>query len=460
MPVIQAVILSGGAGSRLWPASRESYPKQLLPLVGERTMLQETALRFGSKPNTGAGTLVICNDAHRFLVAEQLRAIDAEAHIVLEPDGRNTAPAVALAALLAVKGAPNGDPSLLLIMPADHVIEDRQAFLDVVKRGEAAAVGGSLVVFGVVPSSPHTGYGYIEADATSADASPIQSFVEKPDRKTAVALLETNRFFWNSGIFLFRADTYLEELEVFEPDIVAACRESIDKATRDGDFLRPDAAAFARCPANSIDYAVMERTDRGAMVPMTAGWSDVGCWSALYDVSARDEAGNAISGDIVAHDCSSSYLSSRSRLVAAVGLRDLIVVEDSDAVLVAHRDRTQDVRKVVEALRSEGRPEARRHRQVLEPWGSSDDVDSGPGFRVRRLIVNPGASVGAPPEHEGVRHWIIGRGSARVTAREGVRDLTTHDSVVVRSSDCLENTGDGPLHVIEVQFDREIADDS
>ena len=360
MSVIQPVILSGGSGTRLWPASRASFPKQLLSLVGEHTMLQETALRLDGKSNVSKDIIVVCNEAHRFEVAGQLQAIAKAARIVLEPVGRNTAPAAALAALLALRGQPDGEPPLLLIMPADHVIRDRAALLGAVEAAEPAAAAGQLVMFGIVPSYPHTGYGYIEAEATDGEAAPIRSFVEKPDQKTAVQLLETNRYFWNGGIFLVRADTYIAELEKFEPAMLAACRASIEAMHEDADFLRPDAAAFAACPPNSIDYAVMERTELGAMVPMTAGWSDVGSWSALYDVSAKDSDGNALSGDVIAHHCKSTFIRAGSRLVTAVGLENLIVVEDGDAVLVVHRDHAQGVKAVVEQLEAAGRLETQQ----------------------------------------------------------------------------------------------------
>lgn len=449
MPVIQPVILSGGAGTRLWPASRATYPKQLLPLVGDRTMLQATALRLGGKADVAGRQLVICNDAHRFLVAEQLAAVGADAEIVLEPEGRNTAPAAALAAFLALREG--GEAPLLLVMPADHVIENRTAFLDAVETGQAAAAEGKLVMFGVVPSYPHTGYGYIEAEAKAGEVAPIQSFVEKPDQKTAVTLLETNRFFWNSGIFLFRADTYLEELERYEPEMVAACRESVGNAARDGNYTWPEGRSFIASPSNSIDYAVMERTRLGAVTPMTAGWSDVGSWSALHDVSAQDDDGNAIAGDVIAHDCKSSYLSSASRLVAAVGLESIVVVEDRDAVLVAHKDHTQDVKAVVDRLKADGRAEIERHRRVPTPWGSDDRVIEGHGFRVRRLKVNPGEE--AAFDEDAAGHWVVVRGTGKMTRGGEELELAVNDSVELADGEpCrIANPGREPLQLIAVQ---------
>jgi mannose-1-phosphate guanylyltransferase/mannose-6-phosphate isomerase len=436
------------------------YPKQLLPLTGDRTMLQETALRLAGKADLAERTLVVCNDAHRFLVAEQLRAVGTLSRIVLEPEGRNTAPAVALAAILALRDMP-GTPPILLVMPADHVIQDRAAFLEAVAVGEAAAADGKLVTFGVVPTYPHTGYGYIEADAPSLIASPIRAFVEKPDKATAVNLLETNRYFWNAGIFLFRADVYIEELNRFAPEMVAACQRAIELATEDADFLRPDAAAFRACPADSIDYAVMEKTENASVVPLNAGWSDVGSWAALHDVSAKDDRGNALFGDVITHDCSNSYIASKSRLVTAVGLSDFVVVEDKDSVLVAHKDRSQDVKALVDELKRQGRTETELHRQVFRPWGSYDSIDSDEGFQVKRLIVNPGAVLSLQKHAQRAEHWTVVRGTAHITLDEKEFDLGVNQStyIPIGAVHRIANNGAEPVHIIEVQCGDYLGED-
>lgn len=462
MTVIQPVILSGGSGTRLWPASRAMYPKQLLPLTGDRTMLQETAVRLADKSNVAESTLVVCNEAHRFLVAEQLLEIGAKATIVLEPEARNTAPAVALAALLTLRNSGKGAESpLLLVMPADHVIEDIAAFVTAVETGEQSARDGSLVTFGIVPSYPHTGYGYIEADVHSLEAGPIKSFVEKPDKQTAVRLLETNSFFWNSGIFLFRADCYLDELDKYMPDMVDACRKSIEGAVMDTEFVRPDAEAFKACPSDSIDYAVMEKTSRAAMVPLAAGWSDVGSWAALHDVSEKDARGNSIHGDVVTHNCEGSYISARSRLVTAVGLKDIVVVEDKDSVLVTHKDQAQAVKELVEELKRQGREETKLHRQVFRPWGSYDSIDSDEGFQVKRLIVKPGAVLSLQKHARRAEHWVVVKGTARVTRNDEVFDLGVNEStyIPIGAVHRIANPGNEPVHIIEVQCGDYLGED-
>ena len=437
------------------------YPKQLLRLTGAETMLQQTAMRLTGKKNVADTTLVVCNEAHRFLVAEQLREIGLRATIVLEPEGRNTAPAVALAALWTLRPGGSGDPPLLLVMPADHVIGDVAAFITAVEAGEVSAQDGSLVTFGIVPSHAHTGYGYIEADVHSLEAGPIKSFVEKPDKQTAVRLLETNRFFWNSGIFLFRADRYLHELDKYMPDMVDACKKSISNAVMDTDFVRPDAEAFKSSPSDSIDYAVMEKTSRAAMVPLAAGWSDVGSWAALHDVSKKDGQGNSVHGDVVIHDCEDSYISAESRLVAAVGLKDMVVVADKDVVLVTPMDRSQNVKELVEELRRQGREETKLHRQVFRPWGSYDSIDSEDGFQVKRLIVNPGAVLSLQKHARRAEHWVVVKGTARITRDDEVFDLGVDEStyIPIGSVHRIANPGDEPVQIIEVQCGDYLGED-
>jgi mannose-1-phosphate guanylyltransferase/mannose-6-phosphate isomerase len=438
------------------------FPKQLLPLVGARTMLQETALRLAGQKDCADQPLVICNEAHRFLVAEQLRDLEIPARIILEPEGRNTAPAAALAAILTLRnGADYDDSPLLLVMPADHVIRDCDAFLAAVRTGASVAEKGQLVTFGIVPTHAHTGYGYIEADTRTMVAAPVSSFVEKPDKKTAVGLLETNRYFWNSGIFLFRSDTYIQELKKFDPEMVIACTESIDRAVTDTDFIRPDAESFRFSPSNSIDYAVMERTDNAAVVPMDVGWSDVGSWGALHQVSQQDKDGNAIAGDVIATDCHNSYLSSASRLVAAVGLENIVVVEDKDSVLIASKDKAQDVKVLVDKLKDLERPETELHRQVFRPWGSYDSLEEDEGFQMRRLIVNPGAVLSLQKHARRAEHWTVVRGSARITLNDSEFDLGVNESTYIAIGDVhrIANVTDEPVHIIEVQCGDYLGED-
>ena len=453
------VILSGGAGTRLWPLSRELYPKQLLRLVAERTMLQETVARTEGLPGL-APPIVICNENHRFMVAEQLRELGtAPQAIVLEPQGRNTAPAAAIAALL-VSGGADADP-VLLVLPADHVITDVPAFQAAVAVGRVAAESGSLVTFGVVPDRAETGYGYIRRGAGPGPAFSVGEFVEKPDSATARGYVESGEYYWNSGMFMFRASAYLAELGRYAPAMLAACRAALAAAGRDLDFLRLPAQEFASCPSDSIDYAVMERTDRAVVVPLAAGWSDVGSWAALADALPRDAEGNVTAGDVLTEDSSGCYLHSTSRLVAAVGLRDHVVVETKDAVLVAPRDRVQDVKELVAELKARGRYETSLHREVYRPWGSYDSIDSGDRFQVKRLIVNPGATLSLQLHHHRAEHWVVVTGTAKVTRGDEVFTLSENEStyIPIGARHRIENPGKIPLHIIEVQSGTYLGED-
>ncbi len=450
------VILSGGSGTRLWPLSRELYPKQLLPLVGERTKPQETVQRLRGLETTPP--LVICNEAHRFLVAEQLRQLEVKPRaIVLEPVGRNTAPAIALAALQADAGA------LLLVLPADHVIRDAQAFRAAVQAAMPAAAAGKLVTFGVVPTAPETGYGYIKQAGGNAGAAavPIERFVEKPDPERAASFLKEGGYYWNSGMFLFRADRYLEELDRHAPDIAAAARAALAGATPDLDFVRVDRAAFEACRAESIDYAVMEKTADAVVVSLAAGWSDVGSWAALHEALPCDEQGNVIKGDVLLEASSGCYVYAESRLVGAVGLKDHIVVETKDAVLVAPKGRVQDVKKLVERLKAAGRQEHSLHREVFRPWGSYDSIDNGHRFQVKRLTIKPGAQLSLQLHHHRAEHWIVVSGTARITCGEKVFLLEENQStyIPIGEKHCIENPGKIPLHIIEVQSGSYLGED-
>ena len=432
--VIIPVILSGGAGTRLWPLSRELYPKQLLPLVDQATMLQQTALRISGQANISQ-PIVSCNEKHRFLVAEQLREIDIEpVAILLEPAGRNTAPAAGVAAIHAINLTLNDNP-LLLVLPADHVIADPIAFLAALDLAETAALAGDLVTFGVVPTRPETGYGYIRSRAKSGgndnSVRAVAEFVEKPTEAVAAEYVQSGDYLWNSGMFLFGAATYLEELRRFAPAIADACKASIAEASVDLDFLRLDRDAFTECPKDSIDCAVMEKTDRAVVVPLDAGWSDVGSFGALFDVLAKDTNGNAFAGDVIAVDTRNSLISAENRLVTAVGVEDCIVIETKDAVLVSTRERSQDVRHLVDQLRQDGRPEMELHRQVYRPWGSYDSIDQGNGFQVKRLIVNPGAKLSVQMHHQRDEHWTVVAGTACVTRNDDQYLLEKNESTFI-----------------------------
>jgi len=458
MTNILPVILSGGSGTRLWPASRSMYPKQLLPLVDEKTMLQATALRIQGLRGAAESCLIVSNEDHRFLVAEQMNAIEARSKIILEPEGRNTAPAVALAALHSLE---EDADAILLIMAADHVIKDVDAFQAAVQKGVAAAEEGRLVTFGIVPTTPETGYGYVRANIGNGEPVPVEEFVEKPDADTAQEYLDDGNYYWNSGMFMFRASTYLQELQSQAPDILSACKESMGSISVDGDFIRPDAEAFRQCRSDSIDYAVMENSDNSSMVPLDAGWSDVGSWSALQDVCASDENGNAVDGDALIHNCVGTYVKAESRLVTAVGLKDVIVVETKDAVLVADKGQSQDVKELVDRLKEIGRDETKLHRQVFRPWGSYDGLDNAENFQVKRLIVKPGAILSLQKHAHRSEHWVVVRGKARITKNEDEFDLNVNESTYIAIGDVhrIANPYDEDAHIIEVQCGDYLGED-
>jgi mannose-1-phosphate guanylyltransferase/mannose-6-phosphate isomerase len=467
--MIVPVILSGGAGTRLWPLSRELYPKQLLPLLGQRTLIQQTVLR-ASQIQDAAAPIVVCNEEHRFLVAEQLRAIDVEPQaILLEPSGRNTAPAVALAAIYAIdqsgrtatsRDAGDDDP-VLVVLPADHVVSDPDVFVHAAAQAIGAARDGSLVTFGIVPTAPETGYGYIRAGDPEDGVRQVAEFVEKPDLTTAENYVASGEYLWNSGMFVFRASRYVKELRTHAPKMVEACTAAISAAREDLDFIRVDKDAWAACPADSIDYAVMEKTRDAKVVPLDAGWSDIGSWSALHDASEKDEDHNVAHGDVLLEDCTNSYVHSDHRLVCAVGLEGHIVVETKDAVLVAPRDRVQDVKKLVARLKQANRYEAGLHRQVYRPWGSYDGVDSGDRFQVKRLIVNPGAVLSLQMHHHRAEHWVVVQGTARVTRNDEVFLVRENESTFIPQGAVhrIENPGKVPLHIIEVQSGSYLGED-
>ncbi|MFV0276238.1 MAG: mannose-1-phosphate guanylyltransferase/mannose-6-phosphate isomerase [Parahaliea sp.] len=452
------VLLSGGVGSRLWPVSRELYPKQLLPLAGELTLLQATLHR--TVGLSTAAPVVVCNEEHRFMVAEQLRQLGmAPGALILEPAGRNTAPAVALAALYLQTQDPE---AVMLVLPADHLIQRVEAFSEAVSQALPLAAGGRLMTFGVVPASPETGYGYIRRGGEiAAGAFDLDRFVEKPDEATARGYLDSGDYLWNSGMFLLRADTYLEQLEQHAPAMLSACREAMAGAVTDLDFVRPDAQVFSACPADSIDYAVMEHTDLGGVVALDCGWSDIGAWSALWEVSERDESGNACVGDVLLDNCRNSYFRSDSRLVAATGVDNLVVVETPDAVLVADRDQVQDVKRLVNALKSQQRPEAALHARVYRPWGSYESLVTADRFQVKRIIVNPGQKLSLQMHHHRAEHWIVVKGTAEVTCDERVFLLREDESTYIPlgHKHRLVNPGKVPLELIEVQSGTYLGED-
>ena len=454
--MITPVIMAGGTGSRLWPLSRSLYPKQFLALTGDNTMLQETLCRLS--PLDVSAPLVICNEEHRFIVAEQLRSIDKTGSIILEPVGRNTAPAIALAAEVTLSNDP-----LLLVLAADHVIQDTAAFTHAVNSAVPLAQAGKLVTFGIVPTQAHTGYGYIKRGNAVSDSSgfDVNAFVEKPNSSVATEYVESGQYYWNSGMFLIKASRYLQELEKYYPEISTACAKALENTTRDNDFIRLDAEAFKQCPDESIDYAVMEHTTDAVVVPLDAGWNDIGAWSALWEVSDKDEYGNTIHGDGILQDTTNSLIHGGERLVTTIGLDNVVVVDTKDALLVASKDKVQDVKQIVEKLKVEKRSEYKIHREVYRPWGKYDSIDNGKRYQVKRITVNPGEKLSIQMHHHRAEHWIVVSGTAKVTNGDKTFLVTENESTYIPIGvvHALENPGKMPLEMIEVQSGSYLGED-
>lgn len=454
------VILTGGAGSRLWPVSREHFPKPLLPIFGDQTLLQDTASRLDSIDAVG-NPVFVCNEEHRFLVAEQVRTMGKEPEaIMLEPEGRNTAPALTIAALYLADKDPD---AIMVAMPADHVIPDAVAFTATVEKAGQLAEAGYLVTFGIVADKPETGFGYIRrGDGIEASGGyKVDAFVEKPDAEAAQGYLDAGGYYWNAGIFVLRADRWLEEIGKYQPEILAACKKAMAGSLRDSDFVRADKDAFLASPSDSIDYAVMEKTDKAAVVPMETSWSDVGSWSSIWEVSEQDEQGNVTKGDVLTHGSTNSLFMAEDRCIAAVGLDNIVVIETSDAVLVADKNGCQDVKAIVNQLKQGDREEYRVHSRVYRPWGDYEGIDTGGRYQVKRLTVKPGAKLSLQMHHHRAEHWIVVSGTARVTRGDDVFMLSENESTYIPlgTTHRLENPGNIPLEIIEVQSGSYLGED-
>ncbi|HCE1506876.1 TPA: mannose-1-phosphate guanylyltransferase/mannose-6-phosphate isomerase [Vibrio parahaemolyticus] len=453
---ITPVIMAGGTGSRLWPMSRALHPKQFLRLTSEYSMLQETALRVGGV--TQQNNIVICNEDHRFLAAEQLREIDRLGNIILEPVGKNTAPAIALAAFQLSQTDPE---ALMLVLAADHVIQDRLAFEKSVLVAQLAAEKGKMVTFGIVPTHAETGYGYIRRGGKVDEGFEVEQFVEKPSKELALQYVDTGDYYWNSGMFMFKASRYLEELKLHRPDIYSVCEQAMKTTTGDLDFTRISEDIFNECPSDSIDYAVMEKTQDAVVIPLDAQWSDVGAWSALWDISEKESAGNVRKGDVIVHNSTNSYFNAEQKMIAAVGVDNLVVIETKDAVLVANKDQVQDVKEIVEHLKSNGRTEHHIHREVYRPWGKYDSIDYGERDQVKRITVNPGEKLSIQMHHHRSEHWIVVAGTAKVTNGEQTILVSEDQSTYIPlgTIHALENPGKIPLEMIEVQTGSYLGED-
>ncbi len=457
---ILPVIMAGGTGSRLWPLSREQHPKQFLKLHGDTTMLQETVSRLATLDTLDP--VIICNDDHRFLVAEQLREIGKLANnIILEPEARNTAPAIALAAFTALKKKPDNDP-LLLVLAADHVIQHETSFVRAVNSAVTLAEAGNLVTFGIVPTHAETGYGYIRrGKKVSEIAYKVAQFAEKPDAKNAQHYLESGNYYWNSGMFLFRATQFLAELKKYRPDIYTACEHSASRLTEDLDFVRINKDDFIQCPAESIDYAVMEHTQHAVVVPMEAGWSDVGSWSSLWEISEKDAGGNVLKGDVIQRDCLNTYVHSENILVAAIGLKNTVIVQTPDALLIADKNCVQNVKNVVEVLKSHERKEYKKHKITYRPWGSIDTLARGKDYIVNRLTIHPKKKISTQIHQHRTEHWIVVSGTALVKQEE--KEFLIHENesmfIPVGTAHALSNPGVLPLEIIEIQSGNLLSED-
>lgn len=459
MSSLLPVILSGGAGTRLWPLSRQGYPKQFLPLITKNSLFQDTLLRLRGVA-CASPPLVVCNEEHRFIIAAQAKAIEQPlGSILLEPEPKNTAPAIALAALEATK---DGQDPLLLIMPSDHIFSRPEDFLEAIDHGIRVAQAGQLATFGVLPTYPAIGYGYIKVGFGLSDHTfQVERFIEKPNAKVAQSYLEAGGYFWNSGIFLFRASAYLEELSQFRPEILSLCRLAMEKAVSVADFCKVHAEEFAKCPSDSIDYAVMEKTSRATVIPFDAGWNDVGSWPAVWEASEKDDLGNATLGDVILRDAKNSYVNAQSRLVCVLGLDNISVIETPDVVMIMPHDRAQDIKQIVDFLKQKSRTEVSLHRKVYRPWGTYDEIDEGHRYKVKRITVKPRQRLSLQMHHHRAEHWIVVSGTALVTVEGEERLISENQSTFIPlgHKHRLENPGRVDLHMIEVQSGTYLGED-